>query len=251
MFQAFATKYATWKNTLMISMPMFLLTFVRIMTWTLVFTYLKEWGFLIVAFTILINLALMAHYHRKFGMSSILGSIISLFGPCLVVHDFSAYFLLNGIISSIISMTSLMILTILVKYDYTTFTHPKAFLTTAFNNKSVLENETIADLFLNHPFFITATTILVLWIISFAAIVFLHQSLDPIKRYRQSKLMFKCILFMMLPLMASLLTAIFLPVMLLDSLVALTIMCFGSFGIIINDIHIGYLTSNVAEFVIG
>ena len=228
----------------MISMPMFLLTFVRIMTWTLVFTYLKEWGFLIVAFTILINLALMAHYHRKFGMSSILGSIISLFGPCLVVHDFSAYFLLNGIISSIISMTSLIILTILVKYDYTIFTHP-----TVFTNESVLQNETIADLFQNqHPFFIATTTILLLWIISFAAIAFLHLWLDPIKRYQQSKLILKGILVMMLPLMATLLTAISLPVMLLDSLVALPIMCFGSFGMIITDKHIGYFTENLVKF---
>ena len=235
----------------MISMPMFLLTFVRIMTWTLVFTYLKEWGFLIVAFTILINLALMAHYHRKFGMSSILGSIISLFGPCLVVHDFSAYFLLNGIISSIISMTSLIILTILVKYDYTIFTHPTVFRTPDFTNESVLQNETIADLFLNqHPFFITTTTILMLWIISFAAIAYLYQCLDPIKRYRQSKLMFKGIIVIMLPLIASLLMAITLPVMLVDSLVAMPIMCFGIFGIIINGKYIGYLTTKLAEFLI-
>ena len=251
MFQAFATKYATWKDTLMASMPMFLLTFVRTLTWTLVFAYLKEWGFVIVTLTILINLALMAVYHRKFGQPSILGSIIASFGPCLVVHDFSTYFLLNGIINSTISMISLMILTLLVKYDYTIFSHPEAFLTTAFDNESVLQNQTVTDLFLNqHPFFLMATTILILWLISFGAIMFLHQCLDPIKRYRQSKLMFKCMLIMMLPLMASLLAAISLPVMFLDSLVALAIMCLGSLGIIIDGKYIGYLTTKLAEFLI-
>ena len=55
---------------------------------------------------------------------------------------------------------------------------------------------------------------------------------------------------MMLPLMASLLTAISLPVMLLDSLVALAIMCLGSLGIIIDGKYIGYLTTKLAEFLI-
>ena len=137
---------------------MLTLTLVRTVCLSLIFTFLKEFGFIFVASIGLISIIPIVLRYRALGQPALLGAFIGMFGPCLVVYDFNFYFLVNGIINSIGYMIGMIILTVLVGYDqahngsygpYNNFSYPKAFDTSG--NQS--SNYTLSGLFERHPFF--------------------------------------------------------------------------------------------------
>ena len=124
-----------------------------------------------------------------------LGTIIGMFGPCLVVNDFNNYFLTNGIINSVNYIIGLIILAFLVHFDMVILTDPVAFKSSPGNFYSLYSIEFYQ---LNLPFMISATLISFLWAISFVSLIFLHQCLDPVKKFQYSKKIFKCLIYIIL-----------------------------------------------------
>ena len=111
----------------------------------------------------------------------------------------------TGLVNSLFSILSLISLTCLVRFEKVIFSHPKAFRSEIFDINSCLINFTTEEIFKKeHPFFIYVTSLLALWIISIGAIVLLHKYLDPIKRFKISKVLFKCLVYSILAIICSL-----------------------------------------------
>ena len=56
-------------------------------------------------------------YCKKYGQMAVLGAITSLFGPCIVVNEFSMYFPVTAISSSLIYMSALAGLSLMIYFD--------------------------------------------------------------------------------------------------------------------------------------
>ena len=139
--------------------------------------------------TMILIYLLVIRYYYQYQQETFLGTILSLFGPCLVVNDFSFYYLINGILSTVGNMCALIFLAILVRYDSTPMStkekFPKAFADMNFDNGN-LSNKEFHDLMQNHQFFNSTSILFIFVVLSIGSIILLHYYLDPVKRYRIS-----------------------------------------------------------------
>ena len=197
---------------------MLTMTFARILTWSVTFAYLKYWGFVIMSLVALATARPVFVQWKKFELQAkhqaLLGAIVAMFAPCIVVNDFGRIFLSTALNNSFSSILSLICLTLLVRFDLVIFSHPKAFRTDTFHNETSLANFTTEEIFQKeHPFFVYIISILTLWIISIGANFFLHKYLDPIKRFKISKLLFKCLVYLILAIICILMLMAFIVFM--------------------------------------
>ena len=166
-----------------------------------------------------------------------------------------------GLVNSLFSILSLISLTCLVRFEKVIFSHPKAFRSEIFDINSCLINFTTEEIFKKeHPFFIYVTSLLALWIISIGAIVLLHKYLDPIKRFRISKLLFKCltyvilfVMFIFAPSIILLVSVIMETTILLSWLLDLGLVfwlscCFGWCCLDLDSLNFGFFTRNALKF---
>lgn len=172
------------------------MTLVRTISWSLIFTYLKNYGFIMLGIVCLVSIIIpMLKFKNDLGYQQIfLGAITALFGPCLVGNDFTPFYLIIGLINSLAMTMALIILTILVIFDHVIKSHPEAFLTETFDNQTSITDFTLGEIFIGqHPFFLSITCLLAMWIISLVALYFLHKCLDPVNKLKYSKRLFPCL----------------------------------------------------------
>ena len=114
----------------MIFVPFLTMTLVRVLSWSFIFAYLKNYGFLMLGIVFFASLLPLLFFKNDLGFQEIvLGTITALFGPCIVGHDFTLFYLISGLVNSFLMITSLLILTPLVIFDHDILTHPKALAT--------------------------------------------------------------------------------------------------------------------------
>ena len=99
-------------------MPVFTLTCCRTVTLSLLFAFLKGHYSIIIEISIAIILLIcVIPYCKNYGQMAVLGAITSLFGPCIVVNEFSLYFIVTTISSSLIYMSALAGLSLMIYFD--------------------------------------------------------------------------------------------------------------------------------------
>ena len=126
-----------------------------------------------------------------------LGAITALCGPCLVGNDFTPFYLISGLINSFAMIMALVILTILVILDHVVLSHPEA-LTTNVTANAFLNSTWSKISGEQQPFFISISCLIILWMISIGALVYLHKCLDPVKKFKYSKIFFKSLIYFIL-----------------------------------------------------
>ena len=114
----FPIKDSSWKDKILILLPVFTLTCCRTVTLSLLFAFLKGHYSIIIAISIAIILLIcVIPYCKKYGQMAVLGAITSLFGPCIVVNEFSLYFIVTALSSSLIYMSALAGLSLMIYFD--------------------------------------------------------------------------------------------------------------------------------------
>ena len=211
---------------------MLTITLCRTLILSLVFSFLHKFGFILVSIFFVLQILIVLPYCCKFGQNAFLGGIISLFGPAMVVHDFSYYYLIIGMFNSFGFMVIFVLLIYLIRCDnrpfpevfYSNKTFPEFFKDIQFDNDN-LSIYPFFDLLPNHKFFIFSMILFVLLIISTGFILCLHKYLDPIKRYRISLFISRIIGFIVL-------MALSIPLLVVCNIIAfglimsLPILCF-------------------------
>ena len=111
-------KEASWKTKLFFALPsMLLIVTPRLMTLSILATYLKSWIFFVVALMVAVNFLLNWRFlsrDQKDPKKVALGCVTNVFAPVVVVEDCSAFFLKSSLISTLLHITSLIILSIVV-----------------------------------------------------------------------------------------------------------------------------------------
>ena len=133
----------------MVFPTMFFTTLARTLILTLAFVYLEEYACILVLFVGILPLISSIKYFRTFKEKVLLGAIITLFAPCYILHDFSHYYQVVSITSSIAYMLSFGYLTSSVVMDIPqkcSETNASLWLV-----NMTLRNDTIQDLFKKLP----------------------------------------------------------------------------------------------------
>ena len=134
-FDCIQQKYATWRDSLLTFVPFMFMTLVRTLSWSFIFTYLKNYGFIMLGIVFLTSLIPLLSFKNDLGFQQIvLGTITALFGPCIVGHDFTPFYLISGFFNSFLMIMSLLILTKLVIFDHVILSHPEALTTNVTSN---------------------------------------------------------------------------------------------------------------------
>ena len=272
-FQAFQHKYSTWKDSLLIFVPFLTMTLVRTLSWSFIFTYLKIYGFVVLGIVLLASLVPMLKFKKDLGYQQILlGTITALFGPCLVGHDFTPFYLITGLVNSFLTIMALLVLTKLVIFDHVVVSHPVALTTDLFHNQTNVLDFSWDEIFIGqHPLFISMSGLMLLWLISFASLVFLHKCLDPVKKFKYSKFFFKGLIYIILFVIFIIVLPILVPIIILALVILLIIVllslildlvfgfwflcCCGSYCLALCDHEedvwedeLGFFTRNVWKF---
>ena len=122
---------------------------------------------------------------------AILGATISVFGPCLIVSDFTNYYLITGLSSTFFSMNSLAFLTMMVYFDEKSIVVKEKYWPKSFNMTNyTLSDSSFMELVKDDPFFNYVAFLMGLWIISIGSVVYLHYFLNPVFKFRFSKWVF-------------------------------------------------------------
>ena len=188
-------KSATLKEKLMIIFPVLLMTFCRTATLSYVFAFLKgKYAFILVIGIILMTLLCAVPYILKYGQMAILGATVSVFGPCLIVSDFTNYYLITGLSSTFFSMSVLAFLTMMVYFDQKSIVVKEKYWPKSFNMTNyTLSDSSFMELVKDDPFFNSVAFLMGLWIISLGSVVYLHYFLNPVFKLRFSKWVFPCL----------------------------------------------------------
>ena len=137
---------------------MLLLTLPRITTLSLTFACLKEYGFIAIAVLMSMSLISIFRYYKGDVKNAILGTISSIVAPCITLDEFSNFYLIVGISSSI-GFTMMFASNFVIDFLLTGTYEP--------------------EIFSNVPFKITFLTCLgICWILSMPATWALHLYLD-------------------------------------------------------------------------
>ena len=194
LIQPFPMKEADWRDSVIVFPLMLLQSIPRIATLGICFAYLKGNGFFLMLVLISLILVMIYRFYKIDVQKAFLGAISSLFGPCIILDDFTRFYLFVSMISSSLYMLLLVLLNFLVFFKIgitdksTVFEMGRPFqnMTTSSNGSSVIK-------FLqNHPLTNTMWGLLVLWIFSIAAAYVLHLYIDRIYRLIFSNWIHSC-----------------------------------------------------------
>ena len=156
---------------------MIFITSSRLLTFSFIFTCLRGQGFIVSFILMAIPVILVICLYVKkldpqYFQLAILGAAISMSAPCIVMDDFSSYYLIVGLSSTLTCIGAVIILVTLVKFDVI---HP-------------MDSEMIKLMQSDEMYmYVYLILVLVLLLISIGSIVFLHKFLDPVTRLRFSK----------------------------------------------------------------
>ena len=196
------------KEKLLVFIPMLFLTMGRTLTFSVLFAFFKEFGFVLVICFLIMQLLILSWYCNQYGQQAILGGVISLFSPSMIVNDFTYYFLVNGLFSTFGCIVILCIIGYFVKFDMKPMsglivkskTFPVIFEgrnNMLYNNRN-LSAYPLIELLVNHSLYGFIIGLFIILLFSIACVVYLHFYIDPIQRLRLSKIVSKCLV---LPLM--------------------------------------------------
>ena len=111
-------KEASWKTKLFFALPCMLFVVTpRLITLSILATYLKGWVFMVVVVMITVNYLSNQRFlwrDQEDPKKVTLGCFANIFAPVVVVEDCSAFFLKSSLISTLLYITSLIILVIVV-----------------------------------------------------------------------------------------------------------------------------------------
>ena len=186
------------ETLLMVFPVMFFLTLARTLVLTLLFVYLKGYAIIIVSIIGILPLLVSSiKYFKSLGLRVLLGAIIALFAPCLILHDFSHYYLVVAATSTIAYILSFGFLTSIVVMEYPQNcgqTNSSLWLVAAnLTDNSIKDMLSQSDdsfheaITAHHPrfwlFFVTAIALL----ISMGSVFFLNALLDPVKKMKLTR----------------------------------------------------------------
>ena len=180
---------------------MLLLTFPRIITLGLTFSFLRMDGFIPVVLLLIFILLSVLPYHKIDGSKLFLGVTSSLFAPCIILDDISNFYLTVSMSSTIFYIILYIFLPIISKYGKYGGEEQTNKLS---NQTSVcLANQTTIQNWINNvqnmfdidemestPLILLGITY---FILTLGIIYFMHKYLDPIFRLKMSKLICKCL----------------------------------------------------------
>ena len=195
LIQPFPMKEADWRDFVIVFPLMFLQSIPRIATLSIFFAYLKGNGFYLMAVWIFLILVMIYRFYKIDVQKVFLGAISSLFGPCIVLDDFTRFYLFVCVISSSLYMSLLVSLNCLVFFKIGIIADKNTIfeMGTPWQNMTASNNGTSFDTFFQtHPLANTTWGILILWICSIASAYLLHLYIDRIYRLIFSNWIHSC-----------------------------------------------------------
>ena len=173
----------------------FFTTLPRMLMLSFGFSFLHRYFWILICIFAVCALIMYIPYY-KYGKRALLGVALSFFGPCIILDDFSYFFLYASIISSTLYLAMTIALPFvgyhLLNLEYVK--PPKLFSNLYDENKyskvplgDMLQNmESISSLFSDHPMLYLNMGLVVLWICSIISAFLLHFYIDPIHRLKAS-----------------------------------------------------------------
>ena len=140
-------KEASWKTNLFFALPfMIMIATLRIISLSILTSYMKEWVFLAIFFMVSINCLVNCRFVWRDPAKASLGCLTNIFAPTIVVEDSSAFFLKSSLMANLLHALSLVILmTSIVTGGFQPMpqnkTQPSIFH--CFNNEAINNSHTI------------------------------------------------------------------------------------------------------------
>ena len=104
-------KEGTWKPKFLIVLPCMLSIVVpRLLSISLLTSYIKGWIFLVVFLMLVIGCLCCYKFIKRDPAKAILGTLTNLFAPTIIIEDGSAFFLKSAMLSNLMHSTCLVIL---------------------------------------------------------------------------------------------------------------------------------------------
>ena len=106
-------KEGTWKPKFLIVLPCMLsIVIPRLLSISLLISYIKGWIFLVVFLMLVIGCLCCYKFIWRDPAQAILGTLTNLFAPTIIIEDGSAFFLKSAMLSNMMHSTCLVIFTI-------------------------------------------------------------------------------------------------------------------------------------------
>ena len=103
--QAFPKKFSSWKDMVLIGLPMVLLIVPRITSLSLLLVILRNYsrfyGIIVLVIVVLIILASGSPFYKIDPKRAFIGAVASIFAPCIIVGEHTSYYLVINFSGSI------------------------------------------------------------------------------------------------------------------------------------------------------
>ena len=104
-------KEASWKTKLFFALPfMMMITTPRIISLSILASYLKGWIFLAIFLMVSINCVANYQFVRRDPAKAVFGCIVNIFSPIIAIEDGSKFFLISGLVSNLVHAVTLIVL---------------------------------------------------------------------------------------------------------------------------------------------
>ena len=108
-------KEASWKTKLFFVLPsMIMIATPRILSLSILTSYLKEWIFLTIFLMVAINCLINSRFVWRDQAKAIFGCLVNVFCPVIIVEEGSAFFLKSALIGNLMHASSLILLAVTV-----------------------------------------------------------------------------------------------------------------------------------------
>ena len=166
---------------------MFCLTLLRTLVLTLTLSYLKLYGLIATLIGLALILGISLFWYSKYDVQiALIGAISSIFGPCMILDEYTWFFLNHGMLSTMFFIAQIIALPILIGHDMTfKFSYDETFKNASIwrldMDIPIFQNETEANLpitqFLQEQPFVIYS-LLALGLFSICAVWAMHSLLD-------------------------------------------------------------------------
>ena len=170
---------------------MFCLTLLRTLVLTLTLSYLKHYGLIATLIGLALILGISLFWYSKYDVQiALIGAISSIFGPCMILDEYTWFFLNHGMLSTMFFIAQIIALPILIGHDMTwkfsfnetsNFKNASIWSLTFDTDIPIFQNETEANLpitqFLQEQPFVIYS-LLALGLFSICAVWAMHSLLD-------------------------------------------------------------------------